>query len=236
MNRAKKIRNLTLYFILLLIITLLFSQPEVNTTAINSNSIVNYLRIGYIIRNFLALFMVTIGVMILHVVFVEGNEKNLEYLSDFKDELKKEINRIGFTSIRFSILFLISIILFCLKSIPIFTLLMTEPLKFLDLNLIFFLIPITLMEEIVFRYGFFKTIRQMKVNFLIAYIVPALIFAAGHFYHNDGSTPIASVIFAFIFGLLMEMLYEGSGWSIYPSWFFHVLNDMASFVILLPRR
>ncbi|MGC9140695.1 CPBP family intramembrane glutamic endopeptidase [Athalassotoga sp.] len=232
----RKIRNLTLYFILLIITLELFSQPEVTASSINSNSIVNYLTIGYIIRNFLALFMVTIAVMVLHVVFVEGSEKNLEYLPDFKNELKKEIKRIGFTSIKFSMLFLISIILFCLKFISIFTLLMTEPLKFLDLNLIFFLIPVTLMEEIVFRYGFFKTIRQMKVNFLIAYIIPALIFAAGHFYKNDGMSPVASVIFTFIFGLLMEMLYEGSGWSIYPSWFFHFLNDMASFVILLPRR
>ncbi|BBJ29100.1 CPBP family intramembrane glutamic endopeptidase [Athalassotoga saccharophila] len=92
-------------------------------------------------------------------------------------------------------------------------------------NFIFW-IPLTLEEELIFRYGLFKHLREKKINALIVYIIASLIFGSGHFYKDGISGPFESLILGTIYGLFFQFAYESSGWSIYTGWLLHLVSNV----------
>lgn len=237
-----KIKNNVLYFIGIIIVSYIFSQIETSFFNIkgalfsDKYIISTYLSNWNITRNFVALILIIIGTVTLRVMFDSKRIKSIEYIDDFKKQFIEETKKIGFTSkLRFSMLFVVAVIFLFPMIFPSFVSFVVND-KSLILNLVFFLAPITLAEEIIFRYGIFKYLRQMHVNAIIPYILSAIIFGLGHFYENNGLSPMLSVIWISAFAILLQMIYEGSGWSIYPSWFFHLLNDITAILINLPRK
>lgn len=89
-----------------------------------------------------------------------------------------------------------------------------------------FWIPLTLEEELIFRYGLFKHLREKKINVVIVYMIAAFIFGLGHFYKDGISGPFESLILGTIFGLFSQFAYESTGWSIYTSWLLHLISNV----------
>lgn len=89
-------------------------------------------------------------------------------------------------------------------------------------------IPITLEEELTFRYGLFKYLRRKKINVIFVYLLSALIFGSGHFYKDGLTTPLMSFVLGTLSGLFYEFAYESSGWSIYVSWALHLFSNSLS--------
>lgn len=238
----RKIKNSILYFIGVIMVSYVFSQIGTNLFNIkgapysNKYIVLTYLNDWDIARNFVALILIIIGIVTLRVIFDPKRTDNVEYIGDFSKKFIEEIKKVGFTSkIRLSMLFFVVAIFLFLMIIPSFISVVISD-KYLILNLVFFLAPITLAEEIIFRYGIFKYLRQMHVNAIIPYVLSAIIFGSEHFYKNNGFSPISSFIWTSAFAFLLQMVYEGSGWSIYPSWFLHLLNDVSAILINIPRK
>ncbi len=101
------------------------------------------------------------------------------------------------------------------------------------LKMIIFWIPLTLEEELIFRYGLFKHLREKKINTVLVYVIAALIFGSGHFYKDGITGPFESLIIGTIYGLFFQFSYESTGWSIYPSWILHLIsNALAPYYML----
>jgi hypothetical protein len=94
-------------------------------------------------------------------------------------------------------------------------------------------IPMTLKEELVYRYGLFKYLRDKKINTILAYTIPAIAFGIGHYYKNSFLSPIGSVIYTTVIGLFLQFAYESTGWSIYASWILHIMNNSLASVHLI---
>jgi len=92
-------------------------------------------------------------------------------------------------------------------------------------NFIFW-IPLTLEEELIFRYGLFKHLREKKINAVIVYMIAAFIFGIGHFYKDGINGPFESLILGTIYGLFFQFAYESTGWSIYTSWLLHLVSNV----------
>ena len=238
----RKITNKVLYFAGVITVAYTFPQIEKSWFNVNGEMLGNKfivlasLNDVNIVRNFVALVLIIIGIVTLRVVFNPNRTKSIEYISDFQKEFRNEIKEVGFTSkISFSVLFIVATVFLLVMIMPSF---ISDAIndKSLILNLVLFVAPMSLAEEVIFRYGIFKYIRQMHVNVIISYLISAIIFGLGHFYKNNGLPPVLSVVWVSAFGILLQMVYEGSGWSIYPSWGFHTLNNVAAILISIPRK
>ncbi|MGC9219269.1 MAG: CPBP family intramembrane glutamic endopeptidase [Athalassotoga sp.] len=177
---------------------------------------------------FMAYIYFALSLIVVSFIHFEYFKRSDYLVIRLKELFKYELSEIGFkikkfklTPVKWKRIVLLIIFLYISLKLLFISLSLNELIIFV------FMIPLTLGEEIFYRYAIFKVLRGMRLNTFMVYVISATVFSSGHFYYNSGYSPWFSFIYNFIFGLFCQYAYENTGWSIYTPWILHLINNIA---------
>ncbi|BBJ29104.1 CPBP family intramembrane glutamic endopeptidase [Athalassotoga saccharophila] len=228
LNSGHRKRDIVYYF---LILFLAIGAIDLTRPSLLRDGVLKY---TYILKDatspkdiFMAYIYFALSLIVVSFIHFEYFKHSDYPAIRIKDLFKYELNEIGFkikkfklTPVRWKRVALLIIFLYTSLKLLFIS------LSFNELKIFILMVPLTLGEEIFYRYAIFKVLREMRLNAFMVYIISAAIFSSGHFYYNSGYSPWFSFIYNFIFGLFCQYAYENTGWSIYTPWILHLINNI----------
>ncbi len=234
---AKKFGREFSYFLFLILYNYVFvitSPSMVKNGVLKSVYIFSSVNGKDFFRAYFAVFLTIIFIAFIGIYYSGRYEKN-EVTSELKKSFRNELRRFGFKGFTLpkgpAVVMIIVTASYSLLVLSNFDL--NKNISFSSyLGVFFLLTPMALGEEIIFRYGIFRYLKEKRINGFLVYVIGAAVFAGFHYYKNISGLPVQSVINAFVLGMFLQWIYEKSEWSIYPGWFIHTLNNFAVTTLL----